>query len=137
MSQSDNPFLPCRACVCSSLRKASRAVTQHYENRFRGSGLRATQFTILSTLALTGPIPLTRLANFLGLERTTLTRNLAPLERRSLLTLTAGADPRIRQIEITAEGEALALKLLPRWRDAQQSVREVLKQHGLSGNGSF
>ncbi len=57
-------------------------MTQHYERAFRGTGLRATQFTLLATLIQTGPIPLGRLAEMTGLERTTLTRNLRPLEKR-------------------------------------------------------
>jgi DNA-binding MarR family transcriptional regulator len=110
-------------------------VTQHYEGHFRGSGLRATQFTILSTLAQTGPLPLTRLAVFMGLERTTLTRNLSPLKQRNLVTLAGGPDARIREVAITPDGEALARELLPRWRQAQETVGEVLKELGVSASG--
>jgi DNA-binding MarR family transcriptional regulator len=121
-----NPFLPTRECICSTLRRATRALTQHYEVHFRGSGLRGTQFTILATLAQTGPIPSTRLARHLGVERTTLTRNLKPLEDRSLITISAGEDARIRQIAITKQGTDLALKLLPLWQEAQKSAGKIL-----------
>jgi DNA-binding MarR family transcriptional regulator len=110
-------------------------VTQHYEDHFRGSGLRATQFTILSTLAQTGPLPLSRLARFMGLERTTLTRNLSPLKQRNLVTLAGAPDARVREVAITPAGEALARKLLPRWHKAQETVGEVLNELGLPASG--
>lgn len=127
-------FEPCRGCACTALRKASRAVTQHFEASFRGTGLRATQFTVLSTLAQTGPMPISRLAAFLGMERTTLTRNLAPLERRGLVKIaTEDTDARIRRASITTAGEDAARHSLPAWRKAQASVPKVLKQFGLDG----
>ena len=130
-SSTANPFLPTRDCLCSAYRRATRALTQHFESQFRGSGLRATQFTVLSTLAQTGPIPSTRLARHLGMERTTLTRNLKPLEDRNLLTISEGRDARVRQIAITKEGSALALKLLPQWQKAQKSAGQILAAHHL------
>jgi len=133
VSRSADAFVPCRECTCSALRRASRAVTQHYEQRFRGSGLRGTQFTILAAVIQAGSIPISKLANMLGVERTTLTRNLQPLERRKLLTLSGDSDGRVRQVEITPAGEALARKLLPRWKQAQASVGEVLARFKLSG----
>lgn len=109
-------------------------MTQHFEASFRGTGLRATQFTVLSTLAQTGPMPISRLATFLGMERTTLTRNLAPLERRGLVKIsTEDADARIRRASITDTGEQAARQSLPAWRKAQASVPKVLKQFGLDG----
>lgn len=133
MRRSVEDFFPCRDCTCAALRRAGRAVTQHYEQRFRGSGLRGTQFTILATVIQTGSIPISRLANMLGVERTTLTRNLKPLERRKLLTLSGDADGRVRQVSVTPAGETLARKLLPRWKQAQASVGEVLARFKLPG----
>ena len=130
-SSTTNPFLPTRDCLCSAYRRATRALTQHFEAQFRGSGLRATQFTVLSTLVQTSPIPSTRLARHLGMERTTLTRNLKPLEDRNLLTISEGSDARVRQIAITKEGTALALKLLPQWQKAQKSAGKILAAHPL------
>ncbi len=120
-------FRPCRACTCSALRRVSRAVTQHYERAFRGTGLRATQFTLLATLIQTGPIPLGRLAEMAGLERTTLTRNLRPLEKRGLIRSEAEQDGRVRRVAIAPDGERLALELLPAWQRAQASVAAVLE----------
>jgi DNA-binding MarR family transcriptional regulator len=122
-----SPFLDCRACKCSALRRASRAVTHHYEASFRGTGLRATQFILLATLAQTGPLPLTALAAMLGLERTSLTRNLRPLEKKGFIHSAAGADQRIRRIAITKKGEAAALAALNAWKQAQSTADEVLR----------
>src|SRR5215831_11249476 len=101
-NQPDPRFAPCRECVCSALRRASRAVTRHYERAFRGTGLRATQFSILAMLSQTGPLPVSILAEKLGLERTTLARNLRPLEARNLLrSRQVRADQRVRRVELT------------------------------------
>ena len=83
-------FTACRTCTCTAIRRASRAITHHYDEALRDTGLRNTQFTLLATLVQTGPIPMTRLAAFLSLERTTLTRNLKSLLRDGLVEV-AGA----------------------------------------------
>jgi len=121
-------FIPCRKCTCSALRRASRALTRHFEKQFRGAGLRATQFTILATLIQTDAIAISRLAKLLGVERTTLTRNLGPLEKRKLVQLTGDSDGRVRQVAITGAGLALARKTLPRWKNAQAGATAVLQQ---------
>lgn len=105
-------------------------MTQHYEASFRGTGLRATQFTLLAILAQTGPLPLTELATMLGLERTSLTRNLRPLEKRGFIASAADDDQRIRRIAITKKGEAAALAALDAWNQAQSTVGEVLRRTG-------
>lgn len=131
MADQHSPFHDCRDCTCSALRRASRAVTQHYEASFRGTGLRATQFTLLATLAQTGPLPLTTLANMLGLERTSLTRNLRPLQKRGFVSSAGNVDQRVRLVAITQEGEAAALAALDAWKRAQASVDEVLRGTGV------
>jgi DNA-binding MarR family transcriptional regulator len=131
MSSLDHDFVPCRACACSALRRASRAVTLHYEAHFRGLDLHATQFTILATLIQTGPIALTRLADQLGVDRTTLTRNLRPLARKGFVTEAPQADRRVKQVMITQAGAAAARAALPAWQKAQDSVGPVLERVGL------
>jgi DNA-binding MarR family transcriptional regulator len=120
-----------RACKCWALRRASRAVTQHYEASFRGTELRATQFTLLAILAQTGPLPLTELAAMVGLERTSLTRNLRPLEKKGFVRTMADHDQRVRRIAITNKGEAAALTALDAWNQAQSTVDEVLRRTGI------
>lgn len=126
-----SPFFACRGCKCWALRRASRAVTQHYEASFRGTGLRATQFTLLALLTQTGPLPLTEMAEKLGLERTSLTRNLRPLEKKGLVKTMAADDQRVRSISITKKGEAAALAALDAWKKAQSTVDEVLRRTGI------
>jgi DNA-binding MarR family transcriptional regulator len=118
-------------CTCSALRRTTRAVTAHYEAHFRGSGLRGTQFTILSVLAQAGPLPMTRLAEFLGVERTTLTRNLTVLARRGLVGWTGAEDGRVRKAMLTKAGDAMLRQCLPRWVAAEKSVGKVLKRYRL------
>lgn len=124
-------FGACRQCTCSALRRASRAVTQHYEAHFRGTGLRATQFTVLATLILTGPLPVSALAAQLGLERTSLTRNLRPLEKKGLVAAVGDEDLRVRRVAVTPKGEAAAAAALGGWKRAQASVGAVLESSGI------
>jgi DNA-binding MarR family transcriptional regulator len=132
MAKGDPEFFECRACSCSALRRAGRAVTQHYEARFRGSGMRATQFTVLATLAQAGPISVSKLASLLGVERTTLTRNLRPIESNGWVrSLSDESDARLRRFELTPRGRAAAAKLLPVWRRAEAEVGPLLARLGV------
>jgi DNA-binding MarR family transcriptional regulator len=131
MSAKTSPFRICRGCTCSVLRRASRAVTQHFEAYFRGTGLRATQFTVLAELVQTGPLAISLLAAELGLERTSLARNLRPLEKKGFVVTLADDDQRIRLIKITKRGEAAALAALGAWKQAQSSVGAVLNRSGV------
>lgn len=115
-------FAETRQCACSAARRRSRELTRFYERSMRGSGLRASQFTLLATLVQTGPMPATRLADFLGLERTTLTRNLRPLLRDGHVTIEDGADRRVHKIAITAKGVEAAHGAFPFWRKAQDAA---------------
>lgn len=115
-------FRECEACVCFAVRRAARAITQHYDRRLRPAGLRATQFTLLVVLARGERLPLHRVAERLGMERTTLTRNLRPLLARGYVRVEAGDDGRQRLIAITPRGATAAAAALPHWRRAQRSV---------------
>ena len=103
-------------------------MTQHYEAAFKGSGIRATQFTVLATLMQTGPVAISQLARQLGLERTTLTRNLVPLESRGLVRISGGSDARVREVCIQPRGAALARRVLPCWEKAQRTAPSLLKK---------
>ena len=115
-----------RHCTCAALRRASRAVSAHYESHFRGAEIRGTQFTVLSILAQAGPLSMTALSNHLGVERTTLTRNIALLVKRGLIAHTGTRDARVRLVEITRAGNRTLHTVLPRWVAAQDSVHTVL-----------
>lgn len=113
------------SCVCTTLRRISRAVTAAYDEALRPSGLRITQFAILRTLARVGPVAVTRLAAETGLDRSTMGRNLDPLERRDLVRIAVGeADQRERVVHLTQGGtEAIALAV-PFWTEAQARLAD-------------
>jgi DNA-binding MarR family transcriptional regulator len=115
------------SCACQQVRMAARAVTRAYDRALRPSGLRSTQFTILIAASVAGGIPLHRLAKILGLERTTLTRNLAAIERKGLIKV-AEIDGRTRNVIVLPAGEELLTQALLLWDQAQERLREKLGQ---------
>lgn len=115
-------------CACFNLRKASRTVTQLYDEILQPSGLLATQFTLLVAIAIAGSATITRLATELVMDRTTLTRNLKPLERQGLIEISPGQDLRTRVVKLTASGSEALFKALPLWEQAQTRVVEGLGQ---------
>jgi DNA-binding MarR family transcriptional regulator len=106
-------------CACFNLRKAARAVTQAYDDAIAPSGLRTTQLSVLVGVSLAGGAPLSRLASHLGMDRTTLTRNLQPLERRKLIRGERGEDQRERRFRVTDAGQAVLDRAVPLWQAAQ------------------
>lgn len=116
-------------CACFNLRKASRTVTQLYDEILQPSGLLATQFTLLVAIAIAGSVTITRLAEKLVMDRTTLTRNLKPLERQGLIEIAPGQDQRTRVVTLTASGREALAKAIPLWEQAQASVVEGLGQN--------
>jgi len=119
-------FAECLACSCFAARRTARTITQHYEQHMKPSGLRVTQFTLLVLLQLIGPQPLSRFADEMGIERTTLTRNLRALLARGWVTESATSDRRVRLLAITRRGTAAARAALPHWREAQKSIAHRL-----------
>lgn len=110
-------------CLCSTLRRMTRAVTAHYDEALRVSGLRITQFAILRTLKRVGPVAVTRLAAEVAIDRSTMGRNLDPLERRGLVLLTVSdTDQRARTVHLTKAGEAAIEAALPFWHAAQEEM---------------
>ena len=109
-------------CVCFALRRTTRAVTQLYDAALRPHGLRVTQLPILVGANLRGePVPLAPLAEFLGMERTTLLRNVRPLVRRKLIDIVT-TDAGRTEIRTTAAGRALLARLYPAWKKVQTGV---------------
>lgn len=114
-------------CACTTLRRATRALTAAYDAALQPSGLRITQFSVLRTLVRLGPLPVTRLATEAALDRSTMGRNLDPLERRGLVRIEPGViDQRERVAHLTAEGEAAIEAALPYWRAIQEQVANLL-----------
>jgi len=111
-----------RQCHCLAARRRARAVTRHFEARLRVHGLRATQFSILAVLALAGPMPMRKLAQMLGLERTTLTRSATLLEREGWVRTGHSEDARERPLRLTPTGRRKLEAAYPSWKAAQDSV---------------
>ncbi len=109
-------------CACLNVRKAARAVTQLYDEVLQPTGLRSTQFTLLVAVALAGEAPVTRLAEALVMDRTTLARNLKPLESQGLLMIDAGTDRRRHLVRLTERGRQALAIALPYWQQAQNQV---------------
>ena len=109
-------------CACANLRKAVRAVSQLYDDAFRPIGLRATQFGLLGATGMLGPLTINRLAEAIVMDRTTLTRNLRPLEKQGLLQIKSGKDRREREVSITRRGQVVLAKGYPLWKKAQGKV---------------
>jgi DNA-binding MarR family transcriptional regulator len=120
-------FADCRNCLCQASRSAARGVTSVFDRHLRPHGLRVTQFTILANLILRGATPVTALAEALGMDRTTLTRNLALLEHKGWIeTRNDENDARTHLVSATAKGRAAANDALPAWREAQNTVAAML-----------
>jgi DNA-binding MarR family transcriptional regulator len=111
-------------CACRNLRRTARAVTQLYDDILRPSGLRITQFTLLVAVALSEPVPITRLADALDLDRTTLARDLKPLTEHGLVQIAAGEDRRMRVVRLTSQGRQAVGRAYPLWQQAQAQIVE-------------
>lgn len=114
------------SCTCQNLRQATRVVTRHYEQVLEPIGLKFTQLPVLAAAAAMGPVPMSRLAEALVMDRTTLTRNLQPLERAGLVRVTPGNDRRARLVTATVQGLETLDAALPLWKQAQSGMVETL-----------
>src|SRR5258708_5883838 len=92
-------------CLCFQARKAARALTRFYDRFLAGSGIEPTQFNVLVAIGIMEPVAMAPLAEQLGLERTTFTRNLGVLERDGLVSVKPGTDARVRLLSLTARGQ--------------------------------
>lgn len=114
-------------CACTSLRQAARVATQHFDKALAASGLRISQLSVLTTLRYVGPKTINELAEVMVLDRTTLGRNLRPLQRDGYVKIEPSAeDGRKRQLALTKKGNAVALKAMDSWADAQTSFEDLI-----------
>jgi len=112
----------CAQCLCLASRRAARTITRGFDRHLRPHGLRATQFSLLAVLELGGQRSIGDLADTLGADRTTLTRNLALIEEQGLIRIRPGEDPRARIVAITSKGKSLLTRAFPAWREAQSAL---------------
>jgi DNA-binding MarR family transcriptional regulator len=106
-------------CNCLAVAKAARYLRAAYDKTLAPSGLRATQFAILSKLGGDGPMTIKGLASLIAMDRTTLATNLKPLEREGLLAIAPAEDRRARNIQITDLGRKRYDKALSLWAGIQ------------------
>ena len=113
-------------CLCHRTRMASRAVTRFYDEMLRSTGLRATQLAVLVAVGRDEVFSITTLAKFIGMDRSTLTRNLAPLKREGLIRVGSEGWRRSRTVEMTKKGHSRLREALPFWETAQETLRQKL-----------
>ena len=113
-------------CVCFNLRWVARAVTQFYDGEMRRHGIRPTQGTILASLQARDSWNMAELSDWLGMERTTLVRNLRPLQRDGFVKAVGGGRGNRVELTITTKGRKQIEKLTPAWKSAQCAVVKTL-----------
>lgn len=118
--------IPSLPCMCANLRRSARALTQLYDEALRPLGLRATQFTLLQALSITGEILQGDLGEILAIDSTTLTRTMEILSRRGWIAKRQGKDRRERWLRLTQPGHAQYNTALPAWQKVQDRLRRQL-----------
>lgn len=113
-------------CACLAIRQAARHVTQFYDQFLAPVGLRTTQFSVLATLRQLGPMTINALADELVMDRTTLGRNILPLQRDGLIAVVKGsADRRSKELRLTDAGPARLRQARKGWTEAQTRFERV------------
>lgn len=120
------PFTPVLPCMCASFRRASRLLSQLYEDALRPMGLRATQFTVLQALSLAGEVTQGQLGQMLGMDSTTLTRTLTIMSRQGWIRRRRGEDRREWKMSLSKKGEVKFKDALPLWQQVQDGLRDRL-----------
>jgi DNA-binding MarR family transcriptional regulator len=113
-------------CACFNVRKSARVITKHYDDALQSLELKPTQFTILAILSSVDSITVTDLADYMILDRTTLTRNLRPLEKQGMIKTGAGEDRRKRMISLSKKGLNILKEAIPLWTQAQKEITKYM-----------
>ncbi|QHN05433.1 winged helix-turn-helix transcriptional regulator [Granulicella sp. WH15] len=115
-------------CTCYRLRQAARLLSRNYDAFLAECGISIGQFGLLATIAAHQGKSISQIAEALNMDRTTLTRNLIPLQKLEYIASDSGADRRTRSVRLTPEGAKTLKSALPKWQTAQ---RKFEKQIGL------
>jgi DNA-binding MarR family transcriptional regulator len=114
-------------CLCLHVQRAARALARAFDEALRPVGLTHGQFSLLMSLNRPAPATIGSVADLLAIDRTTLTANLKPLERRGLLKVIVDPeDKRSRRLMLTADGHALLVAALPIWKRTHADVERLL-----------
>ena len=119
------------ACFCVNVRRASRAITKIYDQTMAPSGLKVTQYSLLNNIDAHGPLNISALAKLLTLDRTTLVRNLKPLEAAGFIENRPSPNPRERQVSITNHGRQTVALAQPLWKQAQRRMSQHIGAENL------
>ncbi|WP_311195734.1 MarR family winged helix-turn-helix transcriptional regulator [Aestuariispira ectoiniformans] len=115
------------ACLCLHLQRAARAMARYFDDLLRPFELTNGQFSLLMSLNRPEPPAISSVATLLAMDRTTLTANLKPLQRRGLLTVAPDKkDKRTRRLLLTDEGRDLLARAVPVWREAHAALEKSL-----------
>lgn len=124
---------PAFPCVCAAIRRAGRIATRQYDAILKPSGLKITQFSMLANIGRNPEITVTRLAELLLMDQTTVTRNLGVLEKSGWVGLEPGeSDRRLKRVTITAAGQAKLDRARPYWLEAQAAMEASLGRAGIA-----
>jgi len=115
-----------RQCLSHNLRKTERVITRHYDSYLAPAGVTAVQLPILAIVATLESPSARAISNELDLDRSTLSRNLAVLERDGLLDLGTSSGPKPGVIKLTKKGRETLRRAHPRWRKAHDAVQKAL-----------
>jgi DNA-binding MarR family transcriptional regulator len=116
-------------CVCLHVQRAARMVARRFDDAFRGLELTNQQFSLLASLNRPEPAPFGAVAAVLGLDRTTLTASVKPLERRGLIEVAVDSDDRrSRLLTLTRAGRSLLARAIPIWKRTHAQI-----ERGLAG----
>jgi len=114
-------------CLCLHLQRAARAIARRFDEALRPHGLTNGQFSLLMALNRPHPPRIGEIASFLAMDRTTLTANLKPLERRGLVEVVADpADRRGRRVQLNENGRDVLVSALPVWRETHDEIDRLL-----------
>lgn len=118
-------------CLCLHAQRAARALARRYDEALRPTGLTSGQFSLLMSLNRPEPPNMAAVATLLAMDRTTLTANLKPLERRGLVVVSRGEkDKRRRTLALTSSGRSALVAAVPVWQRTQECVESLLQDAG-------
>lgn len=114
-------------CLCLHVQRAARAVARRFDEALRPLGLTNGQFSLMMALNRPEPPNIGEVSTLLAMDRTTVTANLKPLERRGLVRVRIdGADKRGRRVSLTPPGRAMLAAAFPVWKRAQTAIESLL-----------
>jgi DNA-binding MarR family transcriptional regulator len=115
-------------CLCLHVQRAARALARRYDDALRPIGLTSGQFSLMMSLNRPEPPSMAQVAELLAMDRTTLTANLKPLERRGFVSVqTDEADKRRRTLALTALGRSTLVAAMPIWHETHRTLEDMLQ----------